>query len=269
MTRTRIALTALVVGLLAWGGVAMARTGTTATELESSGDTTVYSIEDAGTVTVSFDGTALLLVDFQAARGWSASIDSETATEIEIDFQSANRHLRFKAEVEDEGVRAQVEDRTDSRVDAESDRADDDLADADVSDDDDDRSGSNSGSDDDRSGSNSGSSSDDDSDDPESDDDRSGSNSGSGGGDGRTETRTDLVAGVQTITVPGYGSITVEIAGNAVAFVSAEGADGWSANLDEANGHEVEVLFRKDGVVVEAKLEIEDGRLRLRVEFDD
>lgn len=262
MTRTRIVLAALTTGLLAWGGVAMARTGTPAASLETSADTTVYSVADAGTVTVGFDGSTVTLVDHRPAEGWSATVDAMTATEIEIDFVSADQHLRFKAEVEDGDLRAEVEDRTRVRLEPgrqDSGRIDD--SDSRVAADDsvDSRSaGSASIDDSNRSGSDSGSSH---------HGDRSGSNSGPGGGDGRSETHTELMPGVQTITVAGHGTITVEVAGNVVSFIAAEGTDGWSARLDEADGREVEVVFQKDGAVVEAKLEIEDGRLRLRVEL--
>ncbi len=95
-----------------------------------------------------------------------------------------------------------------------------------------------------------------------------GKGSGSSGKDGRTETFFGLALGVQTVSVSGYGSITVNVTASGLAFVSATGVDGWTATLDEVEANEVKVDFRKGGTTVEAKVEIEDGALRLRVELD-
>lgn len=268
MARNKIIAASVTAALLAWGGVAMASSDRPRTEsVQSATGSTVYSVEDAGTVTVAFDGTALTLVDKAAAAGWTVSVDSVLATEIEVDFVSADRHLRFNAEIEDGAVRVRVEDRTENGV-ASDDSSDDSVDSSDDSSDREDRSGSNSGS------SSSNDDSDDDSDDDNSDDsvddsdDDSDDNSGSGSNDDRTESFTSLLAGVQTIAVPGLGSVTVDVQAPNVTFVSAAGAGGWTATLDENEPGEVKVLFSKDGAQMEAKIEIEDGSLRLRVETE-
>ncbi len=272
MARNKIIAASLTAALLAWGGAAMASSDRPRTEsVQSTTGSTVYSVEDAGTVTVAFDGTALNLVDSAAAAGWTVSVDSVLATEIEVDFVSSDRHLRFNAEIEDGAVRVRVEDRTKDGIASEdsSDSSDDSDDSSDGSSEIEDRSGSNSGSD------SSNDDSDDDSDDDSSDDDSddnggSGSddNSGSGSHDDRTESLSSLLAGVQTIAVPSLGSVTVDVQAPNVTFVSAAGVGGWTATLDENEPGEVKVLFSKDGVQMEAKIEIEDGSLRLRVETE-
>jgi hypothetical protein len=270
MARNKMIAAGLTAALLTWGGVAMAASDRPRTEsVHTAVGSTVYQVEEAGTVTVAFDGTALTLVDQSAADGWTVSVDSVLATEIEVDFVSPARQLRFNAEIEDGAVRVRVEDRTKDVVPS------DDSNDADDSSDDspdsEDRSGSDSGSD---SSSDDSDDSDDNSGSGNSSDDNSGSgnssddNSGHGSGDDRTESFTSLLAGVQTITVPGLGTVTVDVQAPNVTFVSAAGADGWSAMLDENEPGEVKVLFSKDGAQMEAKIEIEDGSLRLRVETE-
>ena len=268
MTRNKMIAAGLAASLLAWGGVAMATTDRPRTEsVQSTTGSTVYSVEDAGSVTVAFDGIALTLVDSAAATGWTVSVDSVLATEIEVDFVSASRQLRFNAEIEDGAVRVRVEDRTQEAVASDAPSADDSSDDSSGPSDSagEDRSGSNSGSD-----SSSDDSDDDDSDDNDSDDsdDDSGDEGGSGSDDDRTESFSSLLAGVQTIAVPGLGSVTVDVSGPNVTFVSAAGSGGWTATLDENEPGEVEVLFTKDGTQMEAKIEIEDGSLRLRVETE-
>ena len=106
---TRLGLTASAV-VLAVSGAAWAADAVQ-TDTAAPG-TTAFAVEDAGTVTITLDGGTLELVDLAAADGWAASIDSETPTEIEIDFVSADRHLRFNAEVEDGQIRTRLEERT-------------------------------------------------------------------------------------------------------------------------------------------------------------
>lgn len=269
MTRNKMIAAGLTAALLAWGGAAMASSDRPRTEsVQSTTGSTVYTVEDAGTVTVGFDGTSLTLVDSAAAAGWTVSVDSMLATEIEVDFVSQTRHLRFNAEIEDGAVRVRVEDRT-------KDASDDSVGSDDSSDDSagEDRSGSNSGSDssDDDSDDDSSDDSDDDGSDDsgdDSDDDSSDDNGEGGSHDDRTESFSNLLAGVQTISVPGLGSVTVDVQAPKVTFVSAAGSDGWTATLDENEAGEVKVLFSRDGVQMEAKIEIEDGSLRLRVETE-
>jgi hypothetical protein len=269
MTRNKMIAAGLTAALLAWGGVAMATTDRPRTEsVQSTTGSTVYSVEDAGTVTVAFDGTALTLVDSAAAAGWTASIDSVLASKIEVDFVSPIRHLRFNAEIEDGAVQVRVEDRTkDAVASDDSTSGDDSSGPSDTAGED--RSGSNSGSDSASDDSND-HSDDDSSDDSVSDDsdDDSDDNGGSNSDDDRNESFSNLLAGVQPIAVPGLGSVTVDVQGPNVTFVSAAGSDGWTATLDENEPGEVKVLFTKDGAQMEAKIEIEDGSLRLRVETE-
>lgn len=252
MTRKQMIAAGLTVGMLSWGGVALAQAIGADTELSASADTvtaaaitTEYLVEDAGSVTIAFDGSTIELVDQVANPGWSVSVDSATATEIEVDFVGAERLLRFEAEVEDGEVRVEVEDRT---------LVDDDDSDDDVTtttidvtettitettvtvpvtvpDDDSDN---------------------------DSDDDSDDETSVSG-----------PFTGIQTVEVTGYGTITVNVSASGLEFVSATGIDGWTARLDESDDHEVTVVFTKDGTTVEAELRIEDGSLRLHVEVED
>lgn len=253
MTRKQMIAATLTTGLLSWGGVALAQSAdvdpTASSEaVVEAAVTTEYMVEDAGSVTIAFDGMAIELVDQLANPGWSVSVDSATATEIEIDFVSAEWTLRFKAEVEDGAVQVEVEDRT--KVEDDSDSEDVSVEDVtettvDVTE----TTVTETTIDD---------TSDDDADDTSDDDDADDEESVSGS-----------ITGIQTIEVPGYGSITVNLSALGVEYVSATGIDGWTAMLDEADDDEVTVLFTKDGTTVKAELEIEDGSLRLRVEIED
>ncbi len=248
MTRKQIIAAALTTGLLSWGGVALAQSADVDPSASSeavveAAVTTEYMVEDAGSVTIAFDGMAIELVDQLANPGWSVTVDSTTATEIEIDFVSAERTLRFKAEIEDGAVQVEVEDRT--KVEDDSDSEDvsvDDVTETTIDVTETTVGVTETTIDDDTS------------DDEDSDDETP---------------LVDIVTEAQTIEVAGYGSITVNLSALGVEYVSATGIDGWTAMLDEADDDEVTVLFTKDGTTVKAELEIEDGSLRLRVEIED
>lgn len=258
MTRKQMIAAALTTGLLSWGGVALAQSAdvdpTASSEaVVEAAVTTEYMVEDAGSVTIAFDGMAIELVDQLANPGWSVSVDSATATEIEIDFVSAEWTLRFKAEIEDGAVEVEVEDRTKVDDDADS----EDVSVEDVTETTVDVTEPTVGVTE--------TTIDDDTPDDEDADDGTAADD-----DSDDETPPgDIITETKTIDVPGYGSITVNLSVLGVEYVSATGIDGWTAMLDEADDDGVTVLFTKDGTTVNAELEIEDGSLRLRVESED
>lgn len=249
MNRNKMIAAGLAILGMSWGGVALASgNGLGVETVQAASASTIYAVEDAGTVTVASDGSTLTLIGFAANSGWVATVDSETANEIEIDFVTASTRFRFNAEIEDGSVRAKVEDHTSATVPSED--TTDDSADDSADDNGDISHESNSGS-------NSG-------------DDSSGDDPASESHDiGLTESFFGSVSGLQTIEVSGLGSITVDVQASTVILVSAAGSNGWTATLDGNESGEAEVLFSKDGTLMEAKIEIEDGALRLRVEIED
>lgn len=72
------------------------------------GDTT-YLVGNAGSVVVNYDGTTLTLVSADAVVPWTAFSEHTSGTEIEVDF-TGDRLIKFKAELEDGGIRIVVEE---------------------------------------------------------------------------------------------------------------------------------------------------------------
>jgi hypothetical protein len=103
----RIALiasaTVLAVSGAAWAADAI--------QADPAGTASVFDVADAATVTITLIDGALELLDVSTMAGWTASVDSQSPTGIEIDFLSAERRLRFNAEIEDGRIRTRVEER--------------------------------------------------------------------------------------------------------------------------------------------------------------
>jgi hypothetical protein len=209
---TRLGLTASAV-VLAVSGAAWAAD---AVRTDTAPGTTAFAVEDAGTVTITLDGGTLELVDLAAADGWAASIDSETPTEIEIDFVSADRHLRFNAEVEDGQIRTRLEERTRVGLTAQA--------------------------------------------------SPTSSSAGSPAGSGTTGV---AAPGDEVFDVLGAGTVTLRIDGGTLVLVDASPAQGWAVSIDSQTAAEVEIDFRSGANRIRFNGELEDGRIRPRVEVRD
>lgn len=85
------------------------------TSLPGSGvaETIVYEVGDAGTVTISSDGSMLSIVDIETAVGWTAEIEVAVGREVEADFRNSTLRIQFNAELEDGEIRVRVRERTD------------------------------------------------------------------------------------------------------------------------------------------------------------
>jgi hypothetical protein len=105
---SRIALIASA-AVLAVSGAAWAAD---AIQADPVGTVSVFAVADAATVTITVVDGALELLDVSTKAGWTASVDSQSPTGIEIDFLSAGRRLRFNAEIEGSRIRTRVEERT-------------------------------------------------------------------------------------------------------------------------------------------------------------
>ncbi len=95
--------------VLAVGGAAWAAE---AIQSVTAGTTSIIEAADAGTVTIDVVDGTLELTDVFPMAGWTASVERQTPAEIEIDFLTQGRHLRFNAEFEDGQIHTRVEERT-------------------------------------------------------------------------------------------------------------------------------------------------------------
>ena len=76
-------------------------------------------------------------------------------------------------------------------------------------------------------------------------------------------------AGTRVVDAAGAGTVTVSDAGGQLALVSAVPADGWSVEVEQPAGREVEVDFRRGTQRVQVDVELEDGAVRERVRVRD
>lgn len=239
MSLTNTIVASVLVTALTAGGIAVAGiSNSTQVEAEVSGDTTTYTVADAGTVTVRTAGSNLILVDFTAADGWRAELDSQTHNEIEIDFLSADTHLRFNAELEDGVIDVDLENRTRVGVTVpDPTTTSTTVAQGDVS--------------------------------PGEEND---GNGGEQGDDSQVTAGGDLNLdlGVKTYSAADAGTVTVDHTSTGLVLVAVNAAPGWSFEIDRARSDRIEIEFeRGDDQEVKFRLRVDsDGELKLRVERD-
>jgi hypothetical protein len=83
----------------------------TSTSMPTGGDfTTTYNAGDAGTVTVTSNGTTLTILAAVPAQGWSVEIETASGIEVEVDFRNGTRRIQFSAELEDGAVKVKLRD---------------------------------------------------------------------------------------------------------------------------------------------------------------
>lgn len=73
----------------------------------------------------------------------------------------------------------------------------------------------------------------------------------------------------RVVDAGGAGTVTVAEVGTGLRLLKAEPASGWTVEVEESAGREVEVDFRRGTERVQVNLEIEDGAVRERVRFRD
>jgi hypothetical protein len=73
----------------------------------------------------------------------------------------------------------------------------------------------------------------------------------------------------RTIDAAGAGTVVVAREGNQLTLISATPAAGFTAEVEQAAGAEIEVDFRMAGQRVQVNVEIEDGAIRERVRARD
>ena len=75
--------------------------------------------------------------------------------------------------------------------------------------------------------------------------------------------------GSRTLDAAGAGTVTFTQSGGRLSLVSAVPSTGWTVEVEQAGGVEIEVDFRKGTRRVQVNLEIEDGGVRERVRIRD
>src|SRR5262245_13345785 len=73
----------------------------------------------------------------------------------------------------------------------------------------------------------------------------------------------------RSIDAAGAGTVVVTRDGNQLTLVSATPNAGWTVEVEQAAGAEVEVDFRQGAQRVQVNVEVEDGAIRERVRFRD
>lgn len=115
--RLAVVTAGLLMGLMALGTAnalvldTAPGTETVASETAVAGTETVYEVGDAGTVTITNDGTQLEIVSVDQNDGWLIEIEMATGREVEVDFRSGTRRIQFNAELEDGEIRVRARER--------------------------------------------------------------------------------------------------------------------------------------------------------------
>ena len=115
--RLAVVTAGLLMGLMALGTAnalvldTAPGTETVASEAAVAGTETVYEVGDAGTVTITNDGTQLEIVSVDQNDGWLIEIEMATGREVEVDFRSGTRRIQFNAELEDGEIRVRARER--------------------------------------------------------------------------------------------------------------------------------------------------------------
>jgi hypothetical protein len=81
---------------------------TSASDRAVAGMETTYEVGDAGTVTLTNDGTQLSVVSVQQNDGWQIEIEVASGREVEVDFRNGTRRIQFNAELEDGEIRVRA-----------------------------------------------------------------------------------------------------------------------------------------------------------------
>lgn len=84
-----------------------------------------------------------------------------------------------------------------------------------------------------------------------------------------TPAPADPAADVRSYDAAGAGTVVVAVEPTGLRLLSATPTAGWSAEVEAAAGHEVEVTFEAGTVRVDLNLELEDGEVRVRVRTRD
>jgi hypothetical protein len=75
-------------------------------------------------------------------------------------------------------------------------------------------------------------------------------------------------SGDGVVQSPG-GTVTYAVQDGSLSLVSAVPASGWSVEVEQSAGRELEVDFRAGATKVDVHVELEDGQVRERVRVDD
>lgn len=84
-----------------------------------------------------------------------------------------------------------------------------------------------------------------------------------------TAPRPTSTSGTRVVDAFGAGTVTVNVDGGNLTLVSAVPAAGWTVEVEQAAGREIEVDFRSGTRRVQVNLEFEDGAVRERVRVRD
>jgi hypothetical protein len=66
----------------------------------------------------------------------------------------------------------------------------------------------------------------------------------------------------KSFAAAGAGTVTYKVEGSTLTLLDATPAAGWTVKVDEAAGHEIEVVFSSATQRIKAKVEFEDGTAR-------
>jgi hypothetical protein len=186
----------------------------------------MYEVGDAGTVTVTSDGSALSIVAVDAAAGWAAEVEVATGREVEADFRNGTRRIQFNAELEDGQIKVRVRERADDGGGSTTTTSPTDTTSPTST-----TMPTSTTS--------------------------STSTTAPPAGDDR--------GAAVTYEAGDGGAVTISSAGAVLTVVSVDPATGWSTEIEVSSGREVEVDFRNGTRRIQFYAELEDGEVRIRV----
>jgi hypothetical protein len=88
-------------------------TTTTTSPSTDTGSTATYRADNAGSVTITSNGSSLTIVSVSPTAGWTYEIEVASGREVEVDFRNGSRRIQFDAELEDGRVDIRVRESID------------------------------------------------------------------------------------------------------------------------------------------------------------
>jgi len=68
-----------------------------------------YDVNGAGSVRIQVVAGELVLLDAEAASGWSIEVDRADARDIEVEFENGDSDAEFEAKIRDGELRVEIE----------------------------------------------------------------------------------------------------------------------------------------------------------------
>ena len=193
--------------------------------------TQTIDVGEAGSLVLDVRAEGLTLVSTSPGAGWRVEVEEAAGREIEVDFRNGAARVNFEAELEDGVLRTRIEREGIGGAQASGTATATATASASPS---------------------------------------ATATSGAGDDDeGRDESLVGQAVGTSsTYPVGGAGTVTLLRDADGLVVTASTSSPGWTIEVEQATGREVEADFRNGTQRVKFNAELEDGLVRVRIETE-